>query len=60
MRIAFHVNGFGLRGTEVATYDYAHFSQELLGHESVIVVPAASRSVHPDVFARFAQRFRIV
>ncbi len=60
MRIAFHVFGFGLRGTEVATYDYAYFNQELLGNDSVIIAPASSRAPHPDVFAKFARRFKIL
>ncbi len=45
MKVAFHVYGFGLRGTEVATYDYAHFNRTILGHESVIVAPASSRAL---------------
>ena len=60
MKVAFHVYGFGLRGTEVATYDYAHFNRTILGHESVIVAPASSRAPNTDVFSKFASELEIV
>jgi len=37
MKIAFHSNQLGMRGTEVALFDYAYFNREYLGNESVIV-----------------------
>ncbi len=37
MKIAFHSNQLGLRGTEVALFDYAYFNRAYLGNESVIV-----------------------
>jgi hypothetical protein len=37
MKIAFHSNQLGLRGTEVALFDYAYYNRELLGNESIII-----------------------
>ena len=38
-KIAFHSNQLGLRGTEVAMFDYAKYNQSLLGNASVIIAP---------------------
>lgn len=37
MKIAFHSNQLGVRGTEVALYDYAYYNREFLGNESIII-----------------------
>lgn len=37
MKIAFHSNQLGLRGTEVSLYNYAHYNEAVLGNESVII-----------------------
>lgn len=37
MKIAFHSNQLGVRGTEIALFDYAYYNRELLGNESVII-----------------------
>ncbi|MBI9086563.1 MAG: hypothetical protein JEZ11_23400 [Desulfobacterales bacterium] len=37
LRIGFHANQLGFRGTDVALYDYAWFNRELLGNQSVII-----------------------
>lgn len=37
MKIAFHSNQLGLRGTEVALYGYALYNREILGNESIII-----------------------
>jgi hypothetical protein len=31
MKVAFHINQFTVRGTEVVNYDYAHDNETLLG-----------------------------
>ena len=36
-KIAFHSNQLGIRGTEVAMYQYAKYNEEILGNKSVIV-----------------------
>lgn len=40
IKIAFRINHFSVRGSEVAIYDYAKYNKEILGNISVIVVPA--------------------
>lgn len=42
MNILFHSNQLGIRGTEVALYDYAHYNETLLGNVSYIAAPAGS------------------
>ena len=58
MKIAFHSNQLGLRGTEVALYDYAHYNEELLGNESLIVYPRRSAGNNTKAIDRFASRFK--
>ena len=61
-KIAFFVPHQGLRGTEVATYDYAHFNEIILGNESVIVsvdtqIPSENEYHHTTVHDKFLKRF---
>lgn len=42
MNILFHSNQLGVRGTEVAMYEYAHYNETLLGNISYIAAPASS------------------
>ena len=58
MKIAFHSNQLGLRGTEVALYDYARYNEELLGNESLVVYPKQSPGNHRKAIDRFASRFK--
>lgn len=39
MKIGFHSNQLGIRGTEVALYDYALGNEEVLGNKSYIISP---------------------
>jgi hypothetical protein len=59
MKVAFHSNQLGLRGTEIALYDYAFYNQELLGNESIIYC-RRSGEVHPEVYRKFAAQFECV
>ena len=54
MNILFHSNQLGIRGTEIALYDMAHYTEKLLGHTSYVVAPSNS-----DVTAieKFTKRF---
>lgn len=54
MRILFHSNQLGIRGTEVALYDMAHFNEIILGNESYIAAPANSDM---STYDKFAERF---
>lgn len=42
MKIAFHSNQLGIRGTEVALYDYALGNRDILENESIIISNAKS------------------
>lgn len=37
MKISFHSNQLGLRGTEVSLFNYARYNEEVLGNESIII-----------------------
>lgn len=39
MRVAFHLYNFSLRGSEIATFDYAKGNKDVLNNESVIICP---------------------
>lgn len=50
MKIAFHSNQLGVRGIEVALYDYALYNRELLGNDSVIISDANADLAAYDKF----------
>ncbi len=56
LRIAFHSNQLGLRGTEIAMYDYAHYNEALLLNESIVLVPRTGAH-DPRAVERFESRF---
>ena len=53
--IAFHSNQLGLRGVEVALYDYAHYNETLLNNKSYIFADA---SLNLDALPKFKKRFK--
>jgi hypothetical protein len=55
MIVGFHANQLGLRGTEVALYDYAHYNETILGNISYIFAPANSDMSALD---KFKERFK--
>jgi hypothetical protein len=50
MKIAFHSNQLGLRGTEVSLYDYALGNRDILGNESIIISDAKADLTTLDKF----------
>lgn len=57
MNILFHSNQLGVRGTEIALYDYAHYNETILGNLSYIAAPANSDMSALEKFkSRFADR----
>lgn len=50
MKIAFHSNQLGIRGTEVALYDYALGNRDILGNESIIISHARADLTSLDKF----------
>jgi hypothetical protein len=56
-KIAFHSNQLGIRGTEVAMYQYAKYNEEILGNKSVIF--SFPNSDH-GALQKFQDRFEVV
>ena len=54
MKIAFHSNQLGLRGTEVSLYNYALYNEEVLGNESVIIT---FEGTNLEAKKKFSNRF---
>jgi hypothetical protein len=50
LKIAFHSNQLGIRGTEVALYDYALGNRDILGNESIIISDARADLTTLDKF----------
>lgn len=59
MKVLFHTNDLGLRGTAQAVYDYAHFAETILGWTSAVVYPSNAASNDPGIVAKFSSRFQI-
>ena len=59
MRIGFHSNQLGVRGTEVALYDYAKYNREILGNESVILYPSESPGNDINAVFKFSKYFPV-
>jgi hypothetical protein len=57
--IAFHSYQLGLRGTEVAVYDYAHYNETILKNSSIIVTPYNSKGHHHLSIEKFKKRFPV-
>jgi hypothetical protein len=56
LRLAFHSGHLNERGSDVALWDYAHFSERLLGHEAIVVVPMGA---DVSAAAKFTTRFPV-
>lgn len=57
-KIAFHCNALGLRGVELSTYRYAHFNEEILKNDSLIVSPKIALH-HKKGIKMFNERFKV-
>jgi len=57
MKIAFHSNQLGLRGTEIALYDYALYNEEILGNNSIIV---SDQNADLSALSKFQNRFPVL
>jgi hypothetical protein len=54
--VAFHSNQLGIRGTEVALYDYAHYNEAILGNKSFIV---SDKNNDLQTLKKFQNRFDV-
>lgn len=59
MKVLFHSNQLGIRGTEVAMYDYAKYNQEILGNESIIIFNAKTPINDPVAIKKFSNKFKV-
>jgi hypothetical protein len=61
MKIAFHCNQLSLRGTEVAMFDYAHFNENILGNESIVLAKNPEIWMYSDkpAIEKFKKRFKV-
>jgi hypothetical protein len=57
MKIAFHSNQLGIRGTEVALYDYALHNREILGNESIIL---SDKNNELSTYGKFNSQFDVL
>lgn len=59
-RIAFHTNEIGVRGSEWATYKYAHYNEKILENESIYIAgPTTSQFERPESHKAFSERFKV-
>jgi hypothetical protein len=58
--LGFHSKQLTERGTEIALFDYACASQELLGHEVRVYIPADTPKVVPAFKKRFEQHLEVI
>lgn len=56
MRIAFHSNQLGLRGTEIALYEYAYYARQYLNVDPIIVSDINSNL---DALGKFKKEFPV-
>lgn len=56
MNIAFHSNQLGLRGTEVALYEYAYYAREFLNVNPIII---SDGNANLDALEKFKQQFPV-
>ena len=56
MKVAFHSNQLGLRGTEVSMYDYARYNEEILGNTSIII---SNKNASMETYDKFNSRFPV-
>ena len=56
MNIAFHSNQLGIRGTEVALYDYALGNEEILNNNSIIL---SDKNSNLEALNKFKNRFKV-
>lgn len=63
MKIAFFEYFLNIRGTSAAIYDYAHYNEQLLHNESIVITQDPCLATHEDacakVYDKFQKRFHV-
>ncbi|NCY20357.1 hypothetical protein EBX31_00180 [bacterium] len=57
MKVAFHSNTLGFRGSEQALWDYANLNESILGNQSVIFFPARPGMEVEPAYKKWRSRF---
>jgi len=57
MKVAFHSNTLGFRGSEQALWDYANLNESILGNQSVIFFPARPCMEKEPAYKKWRSRF---
>jgi hypothetical protein len=60
MKVAFYTEHLSLRGTEIALFDYAKYSQHILNNESFILINAAQPEYKNPAREKFTSEFGCV
>lgn len=60
MLVAFYSPHLCLRGTSVATFDYARGNESVLGNESVVLYDRLHHNNHPASVQHFAKHLRVI
>lgn len=65
MKVLFHCEQLNYRGTTNSVYDYAHYNQEILGNESIIIYSATNPEGKDtgsvsDVVDKFKSKFQVL
>ena len=59
-RIVFQTNQLSVRGTEIALYDYAYYTQSILNHRAIIAYKNDSIGNNPHVINKFSREFELI
>ncbi len=59
MKILFHSNQLGYRGTEVALFDYAYYNTTLLGNSSCVITKRNAKGSSLDIISKFMKHFTV-
>ena len=59
MKIAFHTNEIGVRGTELSTFKFAHYNEKILKNESIYIAGVNGQFEHPLAAQKFSNRFHV-
>jgi len=57
MKIAFFEYFLNIRGTSAAIYDYAHYNEQLLHNESIVITQDPRLATHEDACAKVYDKF---
>lgn len=65
MKIAFFLEHYSLRGTEVAVYDYAHYNETILQNKSIVIslnsniIKSHKLDFNDEIYNKFKNRFEL-